>query len=304
MKFIQTAISLLLASSSAVAAPTPAPLGFKERMLARANAMADAPRKRLALWEWTLTRDVNAYPGIRSSAEALAGSSVVAGTMNWETWTPDEVNLPHFPMARQPDIISNPDAWRQLTTSLERQKQQGVAAPLVHFLNEPERQGVSAGEAANLWRQSFLPLRAQYGAALVGPAPASDPNGGAWLDEFMFALGDGEKPDYVGVHYYTSQNLASDVEAASAQAYIAGQALKYGLPVVVSEIASTNRDYAQVEAFTREMIAWLDAQDNVFQYGFFGMSREPTDGFVSPAAQLLDRDGNLTNLGRIYALNA
>lgn len=298
MKFIQTAVSLLLASSSAVAAPTPAPPGFLQRR------QGPAPRKRLALWEWTLTRDVNSYPGIRSSAEALVGSSVVAGTMNWETWTPEEVNLPHFPMARQTDIISNPDAWQQLVSSLERQQQQGVAAPLVHFLNEPERQNVGAADAANLWRQSFLPLRAQYGAALVGPAPASDLGGTAWLDEFMLALGDDEKPDYVGVHYYTSQDLASELEITNAQTYITGQALKYGIPVVVSEIASTNRDYAQVESFTREMIAWLDGQENVFQYGFFGMSREPADGFVSPAAQLLDQDGNLTDLGRIYALNA
>ena len=303
MKFLQTTLSLLLASGTTLAAPMPAPAGFVERMMMVRRNDTEPARKRLALWEWTLTRDVDAVPGIRASAESLAGSAAVAGTMNWETWVPEEVALPHFPMARTPESASNPDSWNQLVGSLQRQQEQGVGAPLVHFLNEPERQGVSAGDAANLWREKFLPLRAEQGARLVGPAPASDPQGVAWLDEFMLALGPDEKPDYIGVHFYTSQDVPSELEIVAAQTHISTMSTKYGTPVVVSEIASTNRDAGQVDTFTREMVAWLDAQDFVFQYGFFGMSLVPADDFVSPAAQLLDQDGNWTNLGRFYVLN-
>ncbi|EMR63492.1 hypothetical protein MGN70_003333 [Eutypa lata] len=290
MKFFQ---SVCLATSLLLASPTnAAPIAHK-----RQNTGA---KKRIALWEWTLTRDVPSYPAIQSTATSLGTSTEIAAVMNWEGWQPTEVPVAFEPMARVLDSFGG-DAWTQLTGSLATQQQAGVASPPVHFLNEPERQGVSAADAANTWRGSFAPLRAQYGAKLVGPAPASDPAGSAWLQEFMSYLGADEKPDYLGVHFYTAQSTASSDEVAAAQAYIRGQYDAYGIPVVVSEIASTNRDAGEVDSFTRQMAQWLDAQDWVFQYGFFGMSREVTNDFVSPAAQLLDFNGNLTPLGLFYA---
>ncbi|RYP05740.1 hypothetical protein DL764_003598 [Monosporascus ibericus] len=288
MKFLQSAClaaSLLLASS-AVAAP----------VAKRQNVGA---RKRIALWEWTLTRDYQFYPGIQETAASLAWSPELAGVMNWETWTPTEVPLAHEPMVRTPAQLVG-DAWSQIVGTLQNQQQSGMA-PLVHFYNEPERQGIAPAEAAAVWRNSLLPLRALFGARLVGPAAASDPAGTEWLREFMSYLGDGEKPDYTGVHFYTSQWTPSSEEVVYAQDHIRGRHDEYGLGVVVSEIASTNRDYNEVDYFTRSMAQWMDGESWVHQYGFFGMSREPVDDFVSPAAQLLDINGYLTPLGRFIA---
>ena len=292
MKFLQSAVSLLLAST-AIAAPV---LNEHER---RAT-----PRKRLALWEWTLTRDFQSYAGIRSTAKQLESSPVIAGAMNWEAWIPSEVKLTHEPMARVMDSMKNSETWSTLKASVNAAKAGGVAAPVVHFLNEPERQGVTPRDAAKIWKSHFVNLRKKFGTKIVGPAVASDSAGSKWLDEFMGYLDSSQKPDYIGVHFYTSQSASGKSEVKSAQDYIAGQSFRYGgIPVVVSEIACTNRNYADVEYFTKEMISWLDAQSWVYQYGFFGMSREPTDGFVSPAAQLMDKNGSLTKLGKIYALN-
>ncbi|RYP26037.1 hypothetical protein DL768_011847 [Monosporascus sp. mg162] len=53
-----------------------------------------------------------------------------------------------------------------------------------------------------------------------------------------------------------------------------------------------------VRNFTTEVGNWLDGQDWVVEDGFFGVSREPTDDFVSPAAQLLGGNGTWTELGK------
>ncbi|KAK7755589.1 hypothetical protein SLS62_002524 [Diatrype stigma] len=327
MKFFQSiclAASLLLASTTGVDASPIASQHYnrhrhlqhrsdnnnndKAHDVRRQNSGA---KKRLALWEWTLTRDVASYPGIQATAASLSSAPEIAAVMNWDAWQPTEIaGLPFEPMARVPDSLLG-DVWNQLLGSLTNQRTAGVEQLTVYFLNEPERQGVSAADAAATWRASFLPLRtdAQYGGGnattgtrLVGPAPASDEAGSAWLQEFMGYLGDDEKPDLLGVHYYTTQDGAAADEVAAAQAYIQGQSAAYGgLPVIVSEIASTSRDPAVVDAFTRQMAQWLDEQDWVAQYGFFGMSRAVADDFVSPAAQLMDADGNLTPLGLFYA---
>ena len=292
MKFLQATISLLLASS-ALAAP-----------VSSEHERRATPRKRLALWEWTLTRDVNSYPGIKSTAKQLESSPVIAGAMNWEAWIPGELKVTHEPMARVMDSMQNSNTWSMLKDSVNKAKAAGVKSPVVHFLNEPERQGIPPQDAAKIWKSHFVNLRQKFGTQLVGPAVASDPAGSKWLDEFMGYLDSSQKPDYIGVHFYSSQSASGRSEVKRAQDYIAGQSFRYnGIPVVVSEIACTNRNYDDVEYFTKEMISWLDAQNWVSQYGFFGMSREPTDSFVSPAAQLLDGSGNLTKLGKIYALN-
>ncbi len=294
MKFFQSiclAASVLLASTADAAPVT----GGSIR---RQNVGAG---KRIALWEWTLTHDLGVYPGIKATADALGGSREVRAVVNWESWRPSEVPLPFLPMARTLGALSDQKAWGEIVDALAAQRQAGVAQPTAFFLNEPERQNVSPAEAAARWRDTFLPLRAQYGARLVGPAPASDAAGSEWQRQFMGALSDGERPDLLAVHFYTSADAPSSSEVPAAQAYIRGQHDAYGLPVVVSEIASTSRDAGQVDAFTRAMAQWLDAQDWVHQYGFFGMSREPADAFVSPAAQLLDGNGYLTPLGRFYA---
>ena len=292
MKFLQSTICLLLANS-AFAAP-----------ISNEHERRATPRKRLALWEWTLTRDVDSYPGIRSTAKQLESSSVIAGSMNWEVWIPNEVKLTHEPMARVMDSMQNTDKWSTLKDSVNKAKAAGVSSPVVHFLNEPERQGITPREAAKIWKSHFVNLRKKFGTQIVGPAVASDSAGTKWLDEFMGYLDSSQKPDYIGVHFYTSKTASGKAEVKSAQDYIKRQSSRYGsIPVVVSEIACTNRNYDDVEYFTKEMISWLDAQSWVYRYGFFGMSREPTDTFVSPAAQLLDSNGNLTKLGKIYALN-
>lgn len=65
---------------------------------------------------------------------------------------------------------------------------------------------------------------------------------------------------------------------------------------MVTEIASIDRKYESVLAFTVQLSNWMDEQEFVKQYAWFGCMRHVPDGFVSPAAQLMKSDGSFTDL--------
>lgn len=69
---------------------------------------------------------------------------------------------------------------------------------------------------------------------------------------------------------------------------------------MVTEIACIDRNYQAVVNFTVQICNWLDSKDWVFEYGLFDFQRKVADGFVSPAAQLMDGNGNFTELGKMY----
>lgn len=69
---------------------------------------------------------------------------------------------------------------------------------------------------------------------------------------------------------------------------------------MVTEIACIDRNAQAVVAFTVQICNWMDKQDFVFEYGLFDFQRKAADNFVSPAAQLMDANGNFTQLGKMY----
>ncbi|OTA96849.1 glycoside hydrolase family 128 protein [Hypoxylon sp. CO27-5] len=255
---------------------------------------ASASGKRIILWETSLTAELKSIPGLLTAAKTLASSTVIKSITNWETKRPQELStrFPFRPMVRTPQHLTG-DNWNSLISVVSSQKN-----TIVHFYNEPERNGISAADAVTQWRQKMLPLREKYGAKLVAPGCASDPNGSNWLQEFMGSLSAKEKPDYINLHFYTLPTNPCDQEIQNAKNFFTEKHNTYKLPIIVGEIASTSRDKTQVENFTKQVSKWLDGQDWIAEYGFFGVSTKVVDEFVSPAAQMLDSNGAWTDLGK------
>jgi hypothetical protein len=69
---------------------------------------------------------------------------------------------------------------------------------------------------------------------------------------------------------------------------------------MVTEIACTDRNYQNVLNFTVKVCNWMDTTEWIFEYGLFDFQRKVADSFVSPAAQLMDGNGNFTELGKMY----
>lgn len=199
---------------------------------------------------------------------------------NWNAWTPPELKgrAPFRPMIHDASKLYGND-W----TAIQR-----THNSIIHFYNEPERSGISTQQAADTWYNQILPLRKQ-GNKLVSPSCAGDEAGNAWIADFMSKVAS-NPPDYLGMHYYGADGNAA------IQAIQHMHNLHPNLPIIVSEIASTARDKSSVVGFTVQVANWMDSTDYIFEYGFFGCMEHVADGFVSPAAQLMNADGSFTDL--------
>ncbi|KAJ7851530.1 hypothetical protein B0H14DRAFT_3866323 [Mycena olivaceomarginata] len=77
-------------------------------------------------------------------------------------------------------------------------------------------------------------------------------------------------PDYLGLHYY-------DPNGDDAAKFIEEMHEAHPkMPVILAN--------------------WMDGQEWVFEYSFFGCMTHVADGFVSPEAQLMKPDGHFTEL--------
>ncbi|KAI0597410.1 glycosyl hydrolase catalytic core-domain-containing protein [Biscogniauxia sp. FL1348] len=291
---IYKSVGCLVVGLAFVSPALAAPVETTQELSERASSGA----KRILLWPWINTNEVenNICPALKTTASTLAGSGSFKLVANWETWHPDEVpkSLPFSPQLATRDHFSG-DRWNQLLDVLSWQKN-----AIVQSLNEPDLAGISAADAANMWSQ-LVGLRKSHGVKLVTPACTSNPASKTWLSDFMGRVGGDNKPDYLGLHYYTTATNSADQEIQYAKSYITEQYNTYKIPVFISEISSTSRDAAAVQKFVEDMANWMDQQDFIFGYGFTGWSRAPADQFSSPAAQLLDGSGGLTSLGKWLA---
>jgi hypothetical protein len=77
---------------------------------------------------------------------------------------------------------------------------------------------------------------------------------------------------------------------------------KYSWPDVdiwVTEYAYANRNVPEAQGFYTQSAAWLDAQDYIARYSYFGAFRSQVSN-VGPDVVFLNRDGELTNIGAWY----
>ncbi|WWC85957.1 uncharacterized protein L201_000827 [Kwoniella dendrophila CBS 6074] len=183
--------------------------------------------------------------------------------------------------------------------------------------NEPDLKGnggvasyLEPSAAAEKWKTQIIQIRQQYsGIKVHSPVVASNKT---WLVEFFKSIcpddsasnewGDCQyKPDYLSLHLYNTdityfRNTLSDTHR------------DFGLPVVLSEFAcfqfSENRptpSLEQVSKFMEEAMTWLDQQDWVVKYAWFGAARAAENLHdVYETNRLMDESGAITELGRQY----
>ncbi|KAJ6262987.1 hypothetical protein Dda_1545 [Drechslerella dactyloides] len=236
-------------------------------------------RKRCLAWDWTDTRDCP------QEINNVDFDGPMHSVSNWNVWEPPELKgrAAFRPMIHlQPELEG--EEWQTLLKS---------DADIVHYFNEPERNGISSDLAAQKWHEQVVPqLRKLHHKKLVSPSCAGDDAGVAWLKDFMNKVKD-EPPDFVGVHYYGT----SSSDAKKFLHKIHDEYPKQKL--IVSEIASISRKKQNVYAFTRNMANWMDQTDWIFEYTFFGCLKTMPDDFVSPQARLMSQQGKFTKLMKL-----
>lgn len=236
-------------------------------------------KKRCLLWDWTNSSGPG-NPGVPWAMNQCNFQGPLSSVSNWNTWVPPELHgrAPFRPMVHLEAQLSGAD-WQNILNSNQ---------PIIHFFNEPDKNNITPQRAAQAWHNQMVPLRQHKGKKLVGPSVSNDENGQRWLEEFMRLIS-ANPPDYIGLHYYGTDGNACIQ-------YLKGMQARYHRPIIVSEIASIARDKASVYGFTIQLANFMDETEWIFEYGFFGCMRKLADGFVSPAASLMEPDGRFTDL--------
>lgn len=162
--------------------------------------------------------------------------------------------------------------------------------------NEPDNKpqtdyrDISVDEFASMWNQAMPKLRSE-GTLVASPSPIYGTTD--WLGKFIEAC-DCDW-DYSNLHKYTKS--VDDLRGAVAQLYAA-----FKKPVWVTEFAclsydTGSADYCndqEAESFMKEALDFLDGSDMVAAYSWEGFNT----GHVN---RLVNEDGSLTNLGKIYS---
>ena len=147
-------------------------------------------KKRCLLWDWTNTAH------IPEAIESVDFTGPLSSCSNWNAWVPPELKgrLPFRPTVRGMEQLTDPTEWEMVSNNEHT---------IIHYFNEPERGGITAVQAVEMWKEKMAPLRRDKAKKIIGPGCASDPRGEAWLDDFMTRVeAMGEPPDFLGVHYY------------------------------------------------------------------------------------------------------
>jgi hypothetical protein len=170
--------------------------------------------------------------------------------------------------------------------------------------NEPElpdQANMTVELAAKEWLRCIEPLRA-VGVRAGSPGISSAPQGVDWLLQFVaFIRAGGSDVDFWAIHWY-GETLGQFYD------YIWSTHHRLGpeKPMWITEFAATNwsvekpLERAHVEAFARDSCIYLDSLEWVERYAWFGAMRDT--GTVGKWAAMLDWEGKVTELGRVYMM--
>jgi len=211
-------------------------------------------------------------------------------------WVKGENNLEYVPMFWGPKNADTFSTYVNQETILS----QGIKHVL--GMNEPEQVGQSnltAAEAVQWWQTYMEPLR-QYGVSLGSPAMSAATRSKQWLIDFADAceVAGGCNYDFLALHWY-------GVNTTKFTTYIEDIHATFPTkPIWLTEFACHNFQdggeqctYADAVAFMNATQAWLDHQDYIHRYAWFGAMKNPV---INPVNALMDPSGVINDLGKQY----
>ena len=170
------------------------------------------------------------------------------------------------------------------------------------FMNEPDLgnsggSGVDPGTAAKLWQDQFASLKEKHSNLQLGsPAVSNAPEGFNWLAEWFAACDNKCQPDFMAVHYYGPYDgFVQHIQQVNSTF---GNITSKG-GIWVTEFAFPGQDMPTTQAFFNQSITYLDSQDVIKRYSYFG-SFESSNSNVGPNVAMLDKNGHLTTIGAQY----
>lgn len=124
---------------------------------------------------------------------------------------------------------------------------------------------MNVSRSVTAYRQHMNPFA---GRALLG-SPAVTNGGGAmglnWLGWFLGNCTDC-RVDFINIHWYSNPYAFTYLQYQVEQAYQVGG----GRPIWITEFGMDSGTEAQIQAFMKQAVAWLDTVPYVVRYAWFG----------------------------------
>ncbi|RKU47256.1 hypothetical protein DL546_008907 [Coniochaeta pulveracea] len=186
------------------------------------------------------------------------------------------------------------------TTFLENVTAQILGGSNIDYVmafNEPDNtvqyggSNIPAADAAKYWKKQLEPLR-KMGVALGAPAVTGGAQGFAWLSNFTKACDGGCTFDFIPIHWYGSFDGFASHVADLLDIYPDKK-------IWVTEFALDNADLLSTEQFFQTAVSYLDNNENITHYSYFGSFRSFTSN-VGINVAMLNSYGNLTDIGGWY----
>ncbi|CAE6463892.1 unnamed protein product [Rhizoctonia solani] len=245
-------------------------------------------------------------------------SSKVTWYYTWgpNNWVQGGGNLEYVPMFWGP---KNADTFRTYVSESTI-----VSNGIKHVLgmNEPEQVGqsnLSATDAVQWWQTYMEPLR-QYNVSLGSPAMSAATRSKQWLIDFAAACEPygGCNYDFLALRKYSipRSKLRSYVDidrdidwyginTTKFTAYLEDMHATFpDKPIWLTEFACHNFQeggpqctYADAVSFMNTTQAWLDQQDWIHRYAWFGAMKQPV---INNVNALMDPSGLINDLGKQY----
>ncbi|KAL9126021.1 MAG: hypothetical protein Q9217_004857 [Psora testacea] len=224
-------------------------------------------------------------------AKAL-GNTKVSWLGNWYSAPPPELasSMTFVPQnyGKQSDIDGE---W---TKNAEK----AVAAGAKYMLSfgEPgtpnDKLQMNPQQAVELWMEKMEPY-AKQGVTIGAPGTLQNTQDFKWLSEFLDActqctIG------FIAMHWYDKadpKNVAGFKETLAKAADLAK-----GKPIWLDNFQADGEPEAQ-QAFLREVVPWLDSQDNIQAYAYVPKDVSDKGGSTG----FVDAGGNLNALGQLYS---
>ncbi|TLD15150.1 hypothetical protein PspLS_10646 [Pyricularia sp. CBS 133598] len=244
----------------------------------------------------TATATVDAKRGLAFNdgvdTSGFSNSAMITWGYNWysDTWqTTNEIEF--GPMLwgikmELPDVFS-PNAWKWVDSG---DQLSGVKTTHVLSFNEPDhpaQANMDVGTAI-AWHQYYF--EQFIGRALIG-SPAVTNGGYDWLNTFLYNcdLHEGCHVDFVTVHWYNKAAYVEDFKNWIDRVCT----LAYPRKVWLTEFQGLGTEEEMI-SFLREVLPWLDANDCVERYAYFGVTTNDHHMLVGAGPEL-------SLIGEIYA---
>ncbi|KAL9621851.1 MAG: hypothetical protein Q9160_003672 [Pyrenula sp. 1 TL-2023] len=217
-------------------------------------------------------------------------------TISWlYNWSPEPTPTSSIPF--------HPMQWNHVNAESLPSKLSACRSTHLLGFNEPElpsQSNMTASHAAEVWLQHIEPLRREHGVRAGSPGISSAPQGVAWLVNFLSLIRQrGSDIDFYCFHWY-GETLGQFYDYIWSTYYQLGPTK----PVWITEFAPTNWSVdnplprEHVEDFLKKSVEYLDGLEWVEKYAWFGAMRDT--GTVGRHAALLDREGKVNELGKVY----